>query len=100
MMGFGHALTEELYVEDGRIVNLMLSDYKLPCQLDMPPFRVFYLDPDGGPGPYGARSAGEFNIASVPPAIANAIQNAVGVRLDTLTLTAERIHAALQGVKV
>jgi CO/xanthine dehydrogenase Mo-binding subunit len=100
MMGFGHALTEELYVEDGRIVNLMLSDYKLPCQLDMPPFRVFYLEPDGGPGPYGARSAGEFNIASVPPAIANAIHNAVGVRLDTLTLTAERIHAALQAVEV
>ncbi|MBV8489068.1 MAG: molybdopterin-dependent oxidoreductase, partial [Candidatus Eremiobacteraeota bacterium] len=98
MMGFGHALTEELYVEDGRIVNLMLSDYKLPCQLDMPPFRVICLEPDGGPGPYGARSAGEFNIASVPPAIANAIQNAVGVRLDTLTLTAERIHAAMQSV--
>jgi len=98
MMGFGHALTEELHVEDGRIVNLMLSDYKLPCQLDMPPFRVICLEPDGGPGPYGARSAGEFNIATVPPAIANAIYNAVGVRLDALSLTAERIHDALAKV--
>jgi CO/xanthine dehydrogenase Mo-binding subunit len=48
MMGFGHALTEELYVDDGRIVNIALSDYKLPCQLDMPPFRMIYLEPGGG----------------------------------------------------
>ncbi len=95
-MGLGHALTEELVVEDGRIVNLMLSEYKLPCQLDMPPFRVIYLEPDGGPGPYGARAAGEFNTAGVPPAIANAVADACGVRLDTLTLTAERIYDALQ----
>jgi CO/xanthine dehydrogenase Mo-binding subunit len=100
MMGFGHALTEELYVEDGRIQNLMLSEYKLPCQLDMPPLRVIYLEPDGGPGPYGARSAGEFNIATVPPAISNAIASACGIRLDALSLTAERIHAALQSVAV
>jgi CO/xanthine dehydrogenase Mo-binding subunit len=96
MMGLGHALTEELYVEDGRIVNLALSEYKLPCQLDMPQFRVYYLEPDGGPGAYGARAAGEFNTAGVPPAIANAIADACGVRLDTLSLTAERIYDALQ----
>jgi CO/xanthine dehydrogenase Mo-binding subunit len=94
-MGFGHAFTEELRLDGGRIVNIALSDYKLPTQADMPPFRVVSLEPDGGPGPFGARAAGEFNISGVAPAIANAIANACGVRLDSLGLTAERIHAAL-----
>jgi CO/xanthine dehydrogenase Mo-binding subunit len=96
MMGLGSALTEELQIEDGRLVNIALSDYKLPTQRDIPPFRVIMMEPDDGPGPYGARAAGEFNTAGVAPAIANAITAACGVRLDRLGLTAERIHAALQ----
>jgi CO/xanthine dehydrogenase Mo-binding subunit len=98
MMGLGHALCEELVVEDGRILNVALSDYKLPCQLDMPPFRAINLEPDGGPGVYGSRAAGEFNTAGVPPAIANAIADACGVRLDRMSLTAERIYAGLEGL--
>jgi CO/xanthine dehydrogenase Mo-binding subunit len=62
----------------------------------MPPFRVICLEPGDGPGPYGARAAGEFNTAGVAPAIANAIAAACGVRLDVLGLTAERIYDALQ----
>ncbi|HEV8021138.1 MAG TPA: xanthine dehydrogenase family protein molybdopterin-binding subunit [Candidatus Lustribacter sp.] len=96
MMGLGTALTEELQIEDGRLVNIALSDYKLPTQRDIPPFRVIMMEPDDGPGPYGARAAGEFNTAGVAPAIANAIAAACGVRLDRLGLTAERIYTALQ----
>jgi CO/xanthine dehydrogenase Mo-binding subunit len=86
---------EELYIEDGRIVNIALSDYKLPCQRDMPPFRAIMLEPGGGPGPYGARAVGEMNSAGIAPAIANAVAAACGVRLDRLSLSAERIHTAL-----
>jgi CO/xanthine dehydrogenase Mo-binding subunit len=96
VMGLGSALTEELQIEDGRLVNIALSDYKLPCTRDMPPFRVIMMEPGGGPGPYGARAAGEFNTAGVAPAISNAIAAACGVRLDRLGLTAERIYEALQ----
>jgi CO/xanthine dehydrogenase Mo-binding subunit len=96
LLGLGHTLTEELYIEDGRIVNIALSDYKLPCQRDMPPFRAIMLQPGDGPGPYGARAVGEMNSAGVAPAIANAVAAACGVRLDRLSITAERIHAALQ----
>jgi CO/xanthine dehydrogenase Mo-binding subunit len=96
LLGLGHALMEELIVEDGRIVNIALSEYKLPTQRDMPPFRVIELPRGGGPGPYGARAVGEMNSAGVAPAIANAIRAACGVRLDRLALTAERIYAALQ----
>jgi CO/xanthine dehydrogenase Mo-binding subunit len=95
LMGLGSAITEELRIEDGKLVNIALSDYKLPCQRDMPPFRVICLEPGDGPGPYGARAAGEFNTSGVPPAIANAIENACGVRLNVLGLSAERIYDAL-----
>ena len=57
------------------------------------------MEPGNGPGPYGARAAGEFNTAGVAPAIANAIAAACGVRLDRLGLTAERIYAALHEQK-
>ena len=95
LMGFGSALTEEIILEDGRIVNPALSDYKLPTQRDMPPFRVIMLPPTGGPGAYGAKAAGEFNTAGVAPAIANAIDAACGVRLTALGITSERIYDAL-----
>lgn len=94
LMGLGHAMSEELVVQDGRIVNLSLGEYKLPTQMDMPPFEVIYLDPTGGPGPFGAKASGELNTAGIAPAIANAIA-ACGVRLDQLPLTAERIYEKL-----
>lgn len=95
LMGLGSALTEEIVLEDGRIVNAALSDYKLPTQRDMPPFRVIQLSPTGGPGAYGAKAAGEFNTSGVAPAIANAIEAACGVRLTALGITSERIYDAL-----
>jgi carbon-monoxide dehydrogenase large subunit len=95
VMGLGHAVTEELVVEEGRITNLSFADYKMPTQMDMPPFRVFYLEADTGPGPFGARAAGEINTAGVGPALANAVQAACGVRIATLPVTAERVYEAL-----
>ena len=96
MMGYGSALTEEIVVEDGRIINPALSDYKLPTQRDMPPFRVIMLEPTGGPGAYGAKAAGEFNTSGVAPAVANAIEAACGVRLTKLGITSERVYEALR----
>jgi CO/xanthine dehydrogenase Mo-binding subunit len=95
--GLGHALTEELHVEDGKILNLSLAEYKLPTQMDMPPFRVVMLHDALGPGPFGAKMAGELSISSVPATIANAIADACGARLTALPLTAERLFDALNG---
>ena len=64
--------------------------------MDMPPFRVGYIESTGGPGPYGARAAGEVNVAGVAPAIANAVAAACGVRVDALPITSERIFTALR----
>jgi CO/xanthine dehydrogenase Mo-binding subunit len=95
VMGLGHSTTEELIVEEGRIVNLTFADYKLPCQKDMPPFHVHILESDQGPGPFGARAVGEVNTSAFGPALASAVYEACGVRLTQLPVTAERIYAAL-----
>jgi CO/xanthine dehydrogenase Mo-binding subunit len=95
VMGLGHATTEELIVEEGRIANLTFADYKLPCQKDMPPFHVHILESDRGPGPFGARAVGEVNTSAFGPALANAVHAACGVRLTQLPVTAERIYAVL-----
>jgi CO/xanthine dehydrogenase Mo-binding subunit len=95
MMGLGHAMTEELIVDEGRIANLTFADYKLPCQMDMPPFHVHILESDRGPGPFGARAVGEVNTSAFGPALANAVHAAVGVRITQLPVTAERIYEAL-----
>jgi len=91
MFGFGHAMTEELIVEDGRILNLSLADYKLPSMRDIPPFRAVLMDEVPGPGPFGAKSAGELNTGGVGPAIANAVAAACGARLTVLPITSERV---------
>ena len=95
IFGFGHAMTEELLLEDGRILNLSLADYKLPSMRDIPPFRAVLMDDVAGPGPFGAKSAGELNTGGVGPAIANAVADACGVRVTALPITSERVLTLL-----
>lgn len=97
IFGFGHGMTEELVVEEGRIVNLSLADYKLPSMRDIPPFHAVLLDDEAGPGPFGGKSAGEMNTGGFPPAVANAVAAACGVRVTQLPITAERVYNLLTG---
>lgn len=94
--GMGNALMEEMLVEEGRITTTSLGEYKLPTQLDVPPLRTILLPTPIGPGPFGAKAAGETTNSGVAPAFANAIFDAVGVRIKELPMTADRIYAALQ----
>ena len=94
-MGVGAALIEGLAIEDGVITSLSLADARLPAATDVPPLRITLLPTPVGPGPFGAKMVGELTIAHVAPAVANAIADAVGVRLTRLPMTAERILAAL-----
>jgi CO/xanthine dehydrogenase Mo-binding subunit len=95
MFGIGAALMEELTVQDGQITTLTLGDYKLPCAMDTPPFRTVLLRDPTGPGPLGAKAAGELTNTSVAPAVANAVAAACGARVTHLPLTAERVLEAL-----
>jgi CO/xanthine dehydrogenase Mo-binding subunit len=94
--GLGNAMMEEMEVEEGRITTLSLGEYKLPTQADIPPLRTILLPTEIGPGPFGAKAAGETTNSGVAPAFANAIADAVGVRIKDLPITAERIHAAMK----
>lgn len=98
--GIGYARSEEVRVEDGRIVNGSLADYKVPTQPDMPPLRTILLPPTGGQGPFGAKAAGELSTAGVAPAFANAVADACGARVTAIPITAERIFAALDRKEV
>jgi CO/xanthine dehydrogenase Mo-binding subunit len=94
MFGIGAAVMEELLVQDGQITTMTLGDYKIPCAMDTPPFRTVLLRDPSGPGPLGAKAAGELTNTSVAPAVANAVA-ACGARVMHMPLTAERVLAAI-----
>jgi CO/xanthine dehydrogenase Mo-binding subunit len=98
--GYGAALMEGLLVEDGVVLNLSLADMKIPTARDLPRLRIVELPTSVGPGAFGAKAAGELTNAPVAPAIANAIADAVGVRLTELPITAERVLEALRKQEV
>lgn len=93
--GLGGALMEHLEVQDGRVTTASLADYKLPTSPDAATLRTVLVPTDVGPGPWGAKMAGEVSNSGVAPAIANAIAEAVGVRLYSLPLSAEQIFRQL-----
>lgn len=98
IMQLGIARSEELRYEDGQITNTGLAYYKVPGVLDVPrklESRVVEV-PMGGDAPFGAKGVGETGSFAVAPAIANAIHDAVGVRLMAGPMTDDRIWEALQ----
>ncbi|MDA1095878.1 MAG: xanthine dehydrogenase family protein molybdopterin-binding subunit [Chloroflexi bacterium] len=97
VQGIGHALTEELRLDQGRVTNPSLADYKIPTMRDVPEFRTVVLESDTGHGPYKVRGIGDMPIVLPSAAIANAIADATGVRVYALPLTAERVYEALRG---
>jgi CO/xanthine dehydrogenase Mo-binding subunit len=92
--GIGLALTEELILQDGRIANAHLGEYKLPTIADIPTLETVLVPSGGGTGPYDAKAIGELANNAPPAAIANAVADAVGARVFELPVTAERVLAA------
>jgi CO/xanthine dehydrogenase Mo-binding subunit len=96
VFGLGQAMMEELRLEDGRVITTNLGDYKIPTIADAPPLRLVLITDPPGPGPFGAKSAGELANPGVSAAIANAIDAAVGVRVMSLPITAEKVRSLLR----
>jgi aerobic carbon-monoxide dehydrogenase large subunit len=92
--GLSQALYEQLIVEEGQVVTASLGDYKVACVGDVPPLEVRHLRLEGKAGEQLA-AVGELANLGVAPAIANAIDAAVGVRLRALPLTAEAVWRGL-----
>ena len=96
IQGLGYALMEELRTADGQIATLSLGEYKIPTMKDIPALETVLLAPGPGPAPYQSKGIGESSNTPVAAAIANAVCDAVGVRIMDLPLTAEKVFAALQ----
>ncbi len=97
VQGIGHALSEELVEQDGRIANPSFAEYKLQTQRDGPRMDVVVLESETGHGPYQVRGIGDTPIVLSAPAIANAIAAAAGARITHLPITSEKVYRALKG---
>jgi putative selenate reductase molybdopterin-binding subunit len=96
--GIGYALMEEMRFDAyGRMRNPDLGRYKIPAATDMPPLEVILVDTYEETGPMGAKSIAEIGINAPIPTLANAIYDAVGVRLTHPPFTSEKIWRAMQG---
>jgi len=96
VMGLGAALGEEVIHEAGRIVNPAFVNYAVPRAADAPPVRVVLLDAHEPAGPHGAKSIGELPVVPPAPAVANAVFDAVGVRIRDLPITPDKVLGALR----
>lgn len=96
IMGLGQGLMEELVIENGRVTNANLGDYKIPTSADIPELKTVLVHSGGGVGPLEAKAIGEFANNGPPAAIANAVADGVGVRIFDLPITAEKIYRALR----
>ncbi|MCK4765165.1 MAG: xanthine dehydrogenase family protein molybdopterin-binding subunit [Candidatus Aminicenantes bacterium] len=94
--GIGYALYEQVLTREGRILNPNFRDYKIPTIHEMNfPIDLEFVETDDSFGPFGAKGVGESGMCPTAPAIANAIYNAVGVRIRDLPITPEKLLAAL-----
>ncbi|MCS5656290.1 MAG: xanthine dehydrogenase family protein molybdopterin-binding subunit [Dehalococcoidia bacterium] len=97
IQGLGYALMEELELEDGHISTLSFGDYKIPTSADVPVLETVLIEGDAGPAPYESKGIGESSNIPVAGAIANAVFDAVGVRITDLPVTADKVLAGLRG---
>jgi CO/xanthine dehydrogenase Mo-binding subunit len=94
--GLGQALSEEIVYERGHVLNANLTDYKMPTTLDLPRIESILVQHPSLVGPYGAKGVGEPPNIEPPAAVANAVASAVGIRMTTLPITAEKVALALR----
>jgi len=96
VQGIGYTLTEEVVSADGVSQSGLFADYLIPVSTDVPDITTIALEIGPGKGPFGARGIGEPPIAPPAATIANAVADAVGVRITDLPITPERVLAALR----
>lgn len=96
LMGIGYALSENMNFREGRLMNPNFLDYKMLTAKDVPPVEPVIVETNDKDGPFGAKGIGEPGLVPTAPAIANAIYDAVGIRIKDLPITPEKILKALK----
>ena len=96
VQGAGYGLMEDMVGVDGRIYNPNFLNYRLPTILDISPMNIMMVESNDPVGPYGAKGVAEPALVATAPALANAVYDAVGVRITSLPVTPQKILAALK----
>jgi len=99
VMGTGYALMEGLTIEAGKVITTHFGENKIPTIRDIPALKTVVLEEPVGNGPFGAMSIGEPPLVPVAAAIANAVHDAIGVRIYDLPITAEKVFETLRANK-
>ena len=99
MTGIGYTLMEEIVISDGKVATTHFGEYKIPTIKDVPVFKGSVTEASHGAGPYDSMPIGETGNIPTAAAIANAVEDACGVRITSLPITAEKIYEALHGGK-
>jgi 4-hydroxybenzoyl-CoA reductase subunit alpha len=94
-MGMGQALSEETHYLEGLPVHASLLEYRVPTIAESPPIEVHIVESHDPLGPFGAKEASEGALAGFAPALVNAVANAIGLDLDELPVTPDRVMQAL-----
>jgi 4-hydroxybenzoyl-CoA reductase subunit alpha len=94
-MGMGQAMSEETRYLDGLPAHASLLEYRMPTIMDSPPIETYIVESHDPHGPFGAKEASEGALAGFPPALVNAIANAIGINLTELPVTPDRVMDAL-----
>ncbi|MDY0317095.1 MAG: molybdopterin-dependent oxidoreductase [Candidatus Izemoplasmatales bacterium] len=97
VQGLGMAHFEDVkYAKNGRMISNDLLNYKIPTRLDVKKLTTVFVDSYEESGPFGAKSVGEIGIDTPPAALANAVYNALGVRITSLPITSEKIFKEIR----
>jgi putative selenate reductase molybdopterin-binding subunit len=94
--GIGYALLEDLVCQNGQVLNPRFGTYKIPTIMEVPKVEALWVETNDPRGPYGAKGLGEMGMVPTAPAVANAIYDAVGVRVQELPITPEKV---LKGIE-
>jgi 4-hydroxybenzoyl-CoA reductase subunit alpha len=94
-MGMGQAMSEETRYFEGLPVHANLLEYRVPTIAESPPIKAYIVESHDPFGPFGAKEASEGALASFAPALVNAVANAIGIDLDELPVTPDRVMDAL-----
>jgi len=98
-MGMGQALSEETQYHEGLPLRANMLDYRIPTIAESPPIDVKLIESHDALGPFGAKEASEGALHGLPPALCNAIFDAIGIRLSELPATPERVLEAIHAAK-
>jgi CO/xanthine dehydrogenase Mo-binding subunit len=97
VQGLGMAHFEDVkYTKSGKLITNDLLNYKIPTRLDIKKLTTVFVDSYEESGPFGAKSVGEIGIDTPPAALANAVFNALGVRIKSLPITSEKIFREIR----